>query len=143
LALPLWEKAVRSVRLDAGNEPVVIADYGSSQGKNSLVPMQVAVKVLRERLGADRAISVFHVDQPSNDFNTLFEVLAADPERYGLNDLNVFPGAIGRSFYELGLPGIRASRVVLLCGCVAQPHPGIDSWAHRFFPRRGCSAGGV
>jgi len=104
LALPLWEKVVRSVRLDAGDEPVVIADYGSSQGKNSLVPMQVAVKVLRERMGADRAISVFHVDQPSNDFNTLFEVLAADPERYGLNDLNVFPGAIGRSFYELVLP---------------------------------------
>jgi hypothetical protein len=90
--------------MDAGNEPVVIADYGSSQGKNSLVPMQVAVKVLRECLGADRAISVFHVDQPSNDFNTLFEVLAADPERYSLNDLNVFPGAIGRSFYDLVLP---------------------------------------
>ena len=50
LALPLWEKAVRSVRLDASDEPVVIADYGSSQGKNSFVPMQVAVKVLRECL---------------------------------------------------------------------------------------------
>jgi hypothetical protein len=66
--------------------------------------MQVAVEALRERVGADRAISVFHIDQPSNDFNTLFQVLAADPERYGLNDVNVFPSAIGRSFYGPVLP---------------------------------------
>jgi hypothetical protein len=104
LALSLWEKAVRSVELDASDQSVVIADYGSSQGKNSMVPMQVAIKNLRQRLGPNRAISVFHVDQPSNDFNTLFEVLDADPDRYVLGDANVFPGAIGRSFYESVLP---------------------------------------
>jgi hypothetical protein len=103
LALPLWERAVRSVELE-DDQPVVIADYGSSQGKNSLIPMQVAVRSLRERLGPDRPISVFHIDQPSNDFNTLFEVLDADPDRYALGDPNVFPGAIGRSFYENVLP---------------------------------------
>jgi hypothetical protein len=104
LALPLLEKAVRNVVLGSGDQPVVIADYGSSQGKNSLLPMQAAIKGLRRRLGPDRPISVVHVDQPSNDFNTLFAVLDADPERYVLSEPNVFPSAIGRSFYENVLP---------------------------------------
>jgi hypothetical protein len=104
LALPLLEKATAVADLGAGDQPVVIADYGSSQGKNSLVPMQIAIKGLRNRVGANRAIFVFHVDQPSNDFRTLFEVLDSDPDRYGLDEPNVFPGAIGRSFYENVLP---------------------------------------
>jgi hypothetical protein len=104
LALPLLEKAVDAVRFEAGNQPIVIADYGSSQGKNSLVPMKTALKGMRRRLGADRPLSVIHIDQPSNDFNTLFEVLDADPDRYTLDDPNVFPAAIGRSFYEGVLP---------------------------------------
>jgi S-adenosylmethionine-dependent carboxyl methyltransferase len=104
LALPLLQNAARSVALDAEDHPVVVADYGSSQGKNSLLAMQVAIKTLRDRLGLDRPISVVHIDQPSNDFNTLFEVLDADPGRYVLDDPNVFPSAIGRSFYENVLP---------------------------------------
>jgi hypothetical protein len=104
LALPLLEKAVRCVEFDAGDEAVVIADYGSSQGKNSLVPMRIAIRGLRHRLGQTRPISVFHVDQPSNDFNALFEVLEADPDTYASDDPSVFPAAIGRSFYKSVLP---------------------------------------
>jgi hypothetical protein len=104
LAVPLLEKAVRNIVVDRGDQPIVIADYGSSQGKNSMVPMQVAIRNLRQRLGPNRPICVVHIDQPSNDFNTLFEVLDADPDRYVLDEPNVFPGAIGRSFYESVLP---------------------------------------
>jgi hypothetical protein len=104
LALPLLERAASDVAVGTVDQPVVIADYGSSQGKNSLVPMQVALRILRPRVGATRPIFVFHIDQPSNDFNSLFEILAADPDRYALNDPNVYPGAIGRSFYENVLP---------------------------------------
>lgn len=104
LALPLLEKAVRGIRLDAGDQPVVIADYGSSQGKNSLAPLRIAIKTLRSRLGSDRPILAYHIDQPSNDFNSLFEVLDADPDRYVLDEPNVFPSAIGRSFYGQVLP---------------------------------------
>lgn len=104
LALPLLEEAVRSVAVDDGNQPVVIADYGSSQGKNSLPPLRAAIQILRSRLGPARPISIVHVDQPANDFNTLFGVLHSDPERYSLDDPNVFPSAIGRSFYEQVLP---------------------------------------
>jgi hypothetical protein len=104
LAIPFLEKAVRDVSLGPADSPFVIADYGSSQGKNSLAPIRIALGNLRPRLGPDRAVCVFHVDQPANDFNTLFEVLNADPDRYALDDANIFPCAIGRSFYESVLP---------------------------------------
>jgi hypothetical protein len=104
LALPFLEEAVRNVTLDDGDRPIVIADYGSSQGKNSLAPMRAAVKALRARLGPDRPILIVHVDQAANDFNTLFDVLHSDPERYCADDANAFPSAIGRSFYENVFP---------------------------------------
>ena len=54
LVLPLWEKMARSVSV--GDEPVVIADYGSSQGRNSMVPVRIAIKALRHRTGPERPI---------------------------------------------------------------------------------------
>jgi long-chain acyl-CoA synthetase len=105
LALPLLERIVQEINIgENDDEPIVIADYGSSQGRNSLAPMRVAIRALRARVGPGRAIRVTHIDQPANDFNTLFELLHRDPDRYSLDDPNVFPGAIGRSFYEQVLP---------------------------------------
>ena len=104
MALPFLEKAVESVEIEPDGQSIVIADYGSSQGKNSMVPMQLAIRGLRRRIGPNRAISVFHVDQPSNDFGTLFAVLDGDPDRYVMGEPNVFPAAIGRSFYQSVLP---------------------------------------
>ena len=104
LALPLLEKAIRGIKLDPGNGPIVIADYGSSQGRNSMIPMRVAIRDLRKRIGPSRPVLVFHIDQPSNDFNSLFEVLHADPNRYIADEPDVYPAAIGKSFYEKVLP---------------------------------------
>jgi hypothetical protein len=39
LTLPLLEKAIKEVGLCSGDQPIVIADCGSSQGKNSLAAM--------------------------------------------------------------------------------------------------------
>jgi hypothetical protein len=104
LALPLLEKAVRDLKVECGEEAIVVADYGSSQGKNSLVPILLAIRCLRKRLGPARPISVVHIDQPSNDFNSLFEVLTSDPDRYVDLEPNIYAAAIGRSFYEKVLP---------------------------------------
>ncbi|MGA2814410.1 MAG: SAM-dependent methyltransferase [Candidatus Acidiferrum sp.] len=104
LALPYLETAVQSCTLPRESEPIVIADYGSSQGKNSLAPMRAAIRCLRARVGSEQPITIVHVDQHANDFNTLFDVLHSDPERYSMNDPNVFPSAIGRSFYENVFP---------------------------------------
>jgi hypothetical protein len=104
LALPYLEKAAQSCALPPGSNAIVMADYGSSQGKNSLSPMRAAIRCFRTRVGNERSVMVVHVDQHANDFNTLFDVLQKDPERYTLDDPNVFPCAIGRSFYENVFP---------------------------------------
>jgi SAM dependent carboxyl methyltransferase len=102
-ALPLLQSSLQKLELN-GDQPITIADYGSSQGKNSLAPMRLATEMLRARLGPDRPIFVVHVDQPANDFNALFDVLHQDPDSYARNGPNIFPAAIGRSFYEQVFP---------------------------------------
>jgi SAM-dependent methyltransferase len=104
LAMPLLESAVHGLHVAGEDRPLVIADYGSSQGKNSFAPLTLAIKTLRSRFGPARPIFTYHIDQPSNDFNSLFEVLDADPNRYTQGEPNVFPAAIGRSFYGQVLP---------------------------------------
>ncbi|HKN28234.1 MAG TPA: hypothetical protein VJY34_10245 [Roseiarcus sp.] len=104
LALPFLEGAARQINLDAGDRPIVMADYGASQGKNSLAPMRAAIAALRARAGRQRAIHVFHTDLPSNDFGTMFEVIEGDSDSYIRGQPNVFPCAIGRSFYQRVLP---------------------------------------
>src|SRR5215469_10461144 len=104
LALPLLEQAAGMIHLDTGDRPIVIADYGSSEGRNSLAPMRAAIAVLRARAGRQRPIFVYHTDLPANDFNTLFNVLESDPDSYVQGAPNVFPSAIGRSFYQRVLP---------------------------------------
>lgn len=104
LALPLLDQAARLIDLEPSERPIVIADYGSSEGKNSLGPMRAAVAVLRARAGLKRPIFVYHTDLPANDFNTLFGVLESDPDSYVRGERNVFPSAIGRSFYQPVLP---------------------------------------
>jgi hypothetical protein len=104
LAAPLLEMAARELVLDPGEGPVVIADYGSSQGRNSLAPIRAAIATLRQRLSLTRPICVVHVDVAENDFSTLFDVLDTAPDSYLADDPNVFPSAIGRSFYRPVLP---------------------------------------
>ena len=56
-AVPLFEKAASLVQLPSAADPVVIADYGSSEGHNSLEPLTAAIAVLRRRIGPERAES--------------------------------------------------------------------------------------
>ena len=103
-AVPMLQLAARTVALPAGSQPIVIADYGSSEGHNSLLPLGAAIAILRQRIGPDRAISVVHTDLPENDFSVLFETLNTDPNSYLRRDHAVFAAAVGRSFYEQILP---------------------------------------
>jgi hypothetical protein len=121
-AVSLFERAARAVALAPSPQPIVIADYGSSEGHNSLAPISVAIEVLRGRVGADRAISVVHTDLPGNDFAALFQALADDQDSYMRGDPAVFPSAVGRSFYQQILP---ANSVTL----------GWSSWAVQWLSR--------
>nr|WP_244532413.1 class I SAM-dependent methyltransferase [Methylocapsa palsarum] len=103
-AVALLETAACAVPLPEASKPIVIADYGSSEGRNSLPPIAAAVQRLRERIGPRQPISVVHTDMPENDFGALFQTLANDPDSYLRSDPMVFPSAIGRSFYQQILP---------------------------------------
>src|SRR5262252_3277440 len=67
-AVSLLETAARVVPLPAPPQVPVIADYGASEGRNSLKPIGLALARLRERVGNERALSVIHTDLPGNDF---------------------------------------------------------------------------
>jgi hypothetical protein len=103
-AIPLFRQAAETVPLAPAPEPVVIADYGCSEGHNSLIPMREAIAALRQRIGASRTISVVHTDLPSNDFSALFEALESDPDSYLRGEEATFASAVGRSFYRQLLP---------------------------------------
>lgn len=104
LALLHAQEAARRVDIDSGDEPIIIADYGSSQGKNSLAPMRTVIETLRSRTGTDRAFVVNHVDLPVNDFNALFRTLDSDPGSYTRGAPNVYACGVGRSFFQSVLP---------------------------------------
>ena len=103
-AIPLLIEAAGRVDLPALTEPIVIADYGASQGHSSFGPMAAAIAALRRRTASDRLVSVVHIDLPTSDFSALFQALAADPDSYLQNDPAAFAAAVGRSFYEAVLP---------------------------------------
>jgi SAM dependent carboxyl methyltransferase len=103
IIVPLLERVIAAMGFD-GERPIVIVDYGAAQGKNSLGPMRKAIEGVRARVGVERAIIIYHEDLPINDFNALIETLHNDPDSYVANQSNVFPCAIGRSFYEQVLP---------------------------------------
>ncbi len=118
--LPLWEAACRTVAIGGGS--LLVADYGSSQGRNSMVPVGMAVAGLRRRAGPDVPIEVVHTDLPTNDFASLFVALADDPDSYMRGSSGVFPSAIGRSYYEPLLPPGRV-------------HLGWNSWTMQWMSR--------
>lgn len=104
-ALPLFVVAAAEYPVAAASTtPFGIADYGASQGRNSMIPMASAIDALRPRIGPDRPIVISHVDLPSNDFTSLFTVLDEDPTSYLAGRANVYPMAIGRSHFGEVLP---------------------------------------
>lgn len=81
----------------------VIADYGCSQGRNSIGPVKVLLDELGRRAGEPRPWSVVHNDVPGNDWTTFFATVFGD-DGYLSEHEAVFPSAIGRTFYEQLLP---------------------------------------
>lgn len=95
-------QAAAAVPLPAPPQPLIVADYGCSQGQNSMRPMGEAVAALRAR--TDDPVTVVHTDLPGNDFSAVFEAVANDPASYVTVDGNAYALAAGRSFYDEILP---------------------------------------
>jgi cyclopropane-fatty-acyl-phospholipid synthase len=97
-AVPLLEEAAASVPIDE-RDPVLIVDYGASEGRNSFAPMSAAIRQLRMRTCSSHAIEIVHTDLPTNDFSTLFDAVENDPASYLTGSAAIFVSAVGRSFY--------------------------------------------
>lgn len=101
--LPLLTRAVESVPLPGPGEVFLIADFGVAGGHNSMEPVRSAIELIRRRAPGELAISVFHTDLPTNDFDPLFALLSS-PDSYLAGVSNVFAYAEGKSFYEQVFP---------------------------------------
>jgi hypothetical protein len=62
------------------HDAFVITDYGASSGANSMSSVATAVAAVRARR-ADRTIVAVHNDQPTNDWNQLFQNVTAVDDR--------------------------------------------------------------
>lgn len=128
-AIRVFEQAAAAVPLPKPPQPIVMADYGASNGLNSLLPIGAAIAVLRNRTRPEHSVMVAHTDRPDNDFTELFRTLEEDPDTYLAKDRATFASAIGRSFYSQILP----SNSVNL---------GWSSWAIHWLSRVPCSIDG-
>jgi SAM dependent carboxyl methyltransferase len=123
--LGLLERAANAVIV--GDESLVVADYGASQGRNSMVPMRLAIETLRTKHGVERPVLVYHTDLPSNDFNSLFKTLKEDPNSYLKGASAIYPAAVGGSFFDTILPP-------------SHVHLGWNSWAVHWLSQKSVDA---
>ena len=105
-ALPLLQEAAARHALHP-SAPFTLADYGASQGRNSMLPMSVAIDALRATHRRADPVEGFHVDLPDNDFNSLFAALDSSTGSYLAGRHDVFSAAIGKSYFEQVLPAAR------------------------------------
>jgi hypothetical protein len=101
-ALQDWvDDAVANLPLPAPARPVTVLDLGSSEGRNAIRLMAAIIAGLRRR--TDQPLQTIYNDLASNDFNQLFANLEG-ARRAGLLAAEVYPGAVGGSFYGPLLP---------------------------------------
>src|SRR6266481_4257459 len=107
-ALPLIVEAINRIDLAQIGSEFGIADYGSAQGQNSLLPMKTAIaqiRALAPKSGrATIPISVTHTDLPTNDWSTLFQTVLFSPDSYLAGESDVFCFASGTSVYQQIFP---------------------------------------
>lgn len=100
ILLGVLQRALAS--LPPAMEAVTIADYGASQGANSMRPIGEIIAALRAH--RHTPLTVVHTDLASNDWATLFATIYDAPGSYLADVSDVYPHAIGRSFYHQLLP---------------------------------------
>ena len=107
-ALPLIVDAINRIDLGQIGSEFRIADYGSAQGQNSLLPMKTAIAQIRALAansgGATTPISITHTNLPTNDWTTLFQTVLFSPDSYLVGEQDVFCFASGTSVYQQIFP---------------------------------------
>lgn len=106
--LHLLKETLDGVQLQSNEVPFVVADLGCSCGSNTIYIVDVIIKhVLKryEALGYEPPeFSAFFSDLPSNDFNTLFQLLPP-LANYGGSMEECLAANAHRSYFVAGVPG--------------------------------------
>lgn len=99
--LPWLDDAIAAMQL-AGETPTIgVADFGCSEGRNSIIALNTAVAALRNRTA--RPIQTIHSDLPSNDYARLFEMLRPNG-RSVFDFAETYSAVVVGSFYDQLLP---------------------------------------
>ena len=106
--LPLLVDAVKAIDFGQIGDEFRIADFGSAQGQNSLLPIKTAIAQIKALRAASARkaipISVTHTDLLTNDWTTLFQTVFFSPESYLAGQRDVFCFASGTSIYRQIFP---------------------------------------
>ncbi len=99
--LPWLEEACSSLPLDDGAPAIGLADFGCSEGRNSVAAMTPLVAALRRR--SSRAIQTIHSDLPTNDFAPLLAALRPGGQSVFADPLTS-SAIVGGSMFDRLLP---------------------------------------
>ncbi|CAF0834913.1 unnamed protein product [Adineta steineri] len=96
--IPYIREAIDALDISPSSGSLIIADFGSAHGSNSIYAMKLIIQYLKEikNIEDEKQILVIHNDLPTNDWTSLFELVKKDNSYHGV--------ASGRSFYEQCLP---------------------------------------
>ncbi len=99
--LPWLESACASVDLTESAAATRLADFGCTEGRNSVAVMRHLAACLRQRTSAP--IQTIHSDLPTNDYSELFALLRPEG-RSVFDDPQVYSAVVGGSMYDRLLP---------------------------------------
>ncbi|KAL3508439.1 hypothetical protein ACH5RR_027840 [Cinchona calisaya] len=107
--LHLLKETLDVVQLNSPEIPFVVADLGCSCGSNTLYIIDVIIKHMIKRyeaIGYEKPpeFSAFFSDLPSNDFNTLFQLLPPYVDGGGTME-ECLASDSHRSYFAAGVPG--------------------------------------
>ena len=107
------EQAVKRLldRLNGSKKRFTLADLGTSQGLNSMPMIDFVLQKYEEHCKDPLEFMVYHEDQPSNDFISLFDTLHSDVS-YLKKRSNAYSAVISKSFYDRLFPSNSVDHVV-------------------------------
>lgn len=100
VVLPWLEEAITEIPMTGPPETIGLADFGCSEGRNSVEVMQRLVAALRAR--TSRPLLTIHSDLPTNDYTWLLRNLR--PEGRSVFADDVFSTVVGGSMFNRLLP---------------------------------------
>ena len=93
------QNLLSSIQLTPG--PLVVADYGCSEGYNSMIYFKTLFQAFREQ--SDREIFITHTDLPNNNWNIFSNLLNTSEDSYLLLP-KIYFSTVGKSFFQQLFP---------------------------------------